>query len=138
MFSVGANVFATNVSGNITVNMKPLTASTERNSEPTQIPTQIIAKPKSRISPKANTPSTNPLRIRQPISSPVRAITAMPMLEWIRLEMLRPTRIDAREIGSDLSRSTIPLSRSLVSPIATMNEANTIVWAMIPGTRNSR
>ena len=78
------------------------------------------------------------MRIRQPISRPVSAITVMPMLEWIRLEMLRPTRIEAREIGSDLSRSTMPLSRSLVSPIATMNEENTIVCAMIPGTRNSR
>ena len=102
------------------------------------MPTQIIANPNSRSSAKPRTPSTNPLRIRQPMSRPVSAITAMPMLEWIRLEMLRPTRIEDRAIGSDLSRSTNPFSRSLISPIATMNEENTIVCAMIPGTRNSR
>ena len=31
--------------GNIVVNISPLTASTERIAEPTQMPTQIIAKP---------------------------------------------------------------------------------------------
>src|SRR5687767_3014011 len=38
MLSVGANVSATNVSGNIVVNMTPLTDSTDRIAEPTQIP----------------------------------------------------------------------------------------------------
>ncbi len=52
MLSVGANVLATNVSGNIMVNMKPLTDSTDRIAEPTQIPTQIIANPKSSSRPK--------------------------------------------------------------------------------------
>src|SRR5687767_1994799 len=45
MVSVGANVLATNVSGNMTVNMKPCTASTVRISDPTQIPSQISANP---------------------------------------------------------------------------------------------
>ena len=34
--------------GNIVANMTPLTASTERIAEPTQMPTQIIAKPQPR------------------------------------------------------------------------------------------
>ena len=58
------------------------------------MPTQIIAKPMSSSSAKASTASTTPLWIRQPIARPVSAITPMPMLEWIRLERLRPTRIE--------------------------------------------
>ena len=131
-------MLATNVSGNITVNMKPWTASTVRISEPTQMPSQIIAKPNSSSRRNPSTASSTPSRMRQPISRPVTAITAMPMLEWIRLEMLRPTSTDAREIGSDLSRSTMPFCRSLVSPIATIAEEKTIVCTMIPGSRNSR
>ena len=96
MLSVGAKVLATKVSGNITVNMKPLTASTELSIDPTQMPTQIIANPKSRSSAKAATRSATPSRIRQPIASPVNAITVMPMLEWIRLDSDRPTRIGGR------------------------------------------
>ena len=33
--------------------------------------------------------------MRQPITRPVSDMTTMPMLEWIRLEMLRPTRTAA-------------------------------------------
>ena len=47
MFSVGAKVLARKVSGKIAVNITPWTASTERNAEPTRMPTQIIAKPHS-------------------------------------------------------------------------------------------
>src|SRR5680860_1320869 len=138
MSSVGAKVFATKVSGNITVNMKPFTASTDLNSEPTQMPSQIIEKPNSSSRRNARAASETPLRIRPPIRRPVTAITTMPMLEWIRLDTLRPISTEEREIGSDLKRSTIPFSRSLVSPSATIAEENTIVWAMIPGSRNSR
>ena len=90
MSSVGAKVLARNVSGNITVNMRPLTASTERIVEPTRMPTQIIAKPKSSSSAKASTASATLSWIRQPMTRPVSDMTTMPMLEWIRLEMLRP------------------------------------------------
>src|SRR3954449_7735926 len=70
---VGANVLATKVSGNITVNMNPLTDSTDRITEPTQIPTQIIANPKhSRIANPA-TAWTTPSRSRHPMSRPVAA-----------------------------------------------------------------
>src|SRR5680860_403611 len=138
MSSVGAKVFATKVSGNITVNMKPFTASTDLNSEPTQMPSQIIEKPNSSSRRNARAASATPLRIRHPIRRPVTAITTMPMLEWIRLDTLRPISTEEREIGSDLKRSTIPFSRSLVSPSATIAEENTTVWAMIPGSRNSR
>ena len=71
------------------------------------------------------------------MSRPVTAITATPMLEWIRLEMLRPTSTADRGIGRDLNRSTNPFCRSLVSPMATIAEENTMVWTMIPGSRNS-
>ena len=138
MLSVGANALATNVIGKIVVNIRPFTASTERIDEPTRMPSQIIAKPKRRSSAKPRTASTTPLWMRQPIARPVSAITVMPMLECSRLDTLRPTRIEAREIGSDLNRSTSPLSRSVLSPIATMNDENAIVCTMIPGTRNSR
>ena len=50
IWSVGAKVLARNVIGNMVANMTPLTASTERIAEPTQIPTQIIAKPQPRSS----------------------------------------------------------------------------------------
>jgi hypothetical protein len=51
--------------------------------------------------------------------------------------MLRPTSTDDREIGNDLSRSTMPFCKSLVSPIATTAEEKIIVCTMIPGSRNS-
>ena len=135
--SVGANVLATNVSGNITVNMNPCTASTVRISDPIQMPSHTSAKPNTSSRPNASTASTRPPRMRQPMSTPVTAITAMPMLEWMRLEMLRPTSTDAREIGSDFSRSTMPFCRSLVRPIATTADEKIIVCTMIPGSRNS-
>src|SRR5688500_20079067 len=47
MVSVGANVLATKVSGNITVNMKPCTASAVLMIEPTQMPSQFRAHPNS-------------------------------------------------------------------------------------------
>ena len=72
------------------------------------------------------------------MSRPVTPITATPMLEWIRLEMLRPTSTAGRGTGRDLNRSTKPFCRSLVSPMATIAEENTMVWTMIPGSRNSR
>ncbi len=86
MSCVGANVFATKVNGNMTVNMKPWTASTDRIREPTQIPNQIIENPNSSCGPRARSALPNPSRMRQPIRSPVTAITTMPMLEWIRLD----------------------------------------------------
>jgi hypothetical protein len=101
------------------------------------MPSQMRAKPNSSSSAKASTPSATPLRTRQPMSRPVRPITAMPMLEWIRLEMLRPTSTADRGTGSDLKRSTNPFCRSLVRPMATMAEENTMVCTMIPGSRNS-
>ena len=52
--------------------------------------------------------------------------------------MLRPTSTDAREMGSERIRSTIPLSRSALRPTATTNEEKTMVCTMIPGSRNSR
>ena len=65
-------------------------------------------------------------------------MTTMPMLECIRLEMLRPTSTAAGLIGSERIRSTMPLSMSAVRPTATTNEANAIVWAMIPASSHSR
>ena len=62
----------------------------------------------------------------------------MPMLEWIRLEMLRPTSTAAAVIGSERIRSTMPLSMSVVRPMATMNDANAMVWPMIPASSHSR
>src|SRR3954466_3378557 len=137
MLDVGANVLATNVSGNMTVNMNPCTASTVRISDPTQMPSQIIEKPNATSNRNAKTASRTPLRIRQPITRPVSAITTMPIDEWIRLETLRPTSTDDREIGSDLNRSTMPFCRSLVRPIATTAQEKTMVCAMIPGSKNS-
>ena len=135
---MGANALERKVSGNIVVNMTPLTASTDRIAEPTRMPTQIIAKPQSSSSPYAASASRTEPRIRQPTTSPVSDITMMPMKEWVRLDMLRPTRIAAGLIGSDRNRSTIPLSMSAVRPIATMNDANAIVWPMIPPSSHSR
>ena len=62
----------------------------------------------------------------------------MPMLEWSRLEMLRPTSTAAGLMGSDRIRSTMPLSMSAVSPTATMNDAKAMVWPMIPAISHSR
>ena len=76
--------------------------------------------------------------MRQPTRSPVSDMTMTPMPEWTRLDMLRATTTDDRLIGRARNRSTMPLSRSLVSPIATMNEANAMVCAMIPGSNHSR
>src|SRR6478609_11113634 len=45
IWSVGAKVLARKVMGKIVANITPLTASTDRIAEPTQMPTQIIAKP---------------------------------------------------------------------------------------------
>lgn len=134
---VGAKVLATKVSGNITVNMTPWTASTVRISEPTQMPSQIIAKPNISNNRKPRAPSTTPVWMLQPIRRPVTAMTATPMLEWIRLEILRPTKTDCREIGNDFSRSTMPFCRSLVRPIATIADEKTMVCTMMPGNRNS-
>ena len=51
MTSVRAKALERKVIGKIVVNIRPLTASTERIADPTRIPIQIIAKPKSRSSP---------------------------------------------------------------------------------------
>ena len=64
-------------------------------------------------------------------------MTTMPMQEWIRLDTLRPISTDDREIGSERNRSTMPLSMSVLID-ATTNDANAIVWAMIPGSSHSR
>ncbi len=71
------------------------------------------------------------------MTRPVSDITTMPMLEWIRLERLRPTRTALTWIGRERIRSTMPLSMSLVSPIATMNDAKAMVWPMIPAISHS-
>ena len=52
--------------------------------------------------------------------------------------MLRPTSTAAGLIGSERIRSTMPLSRSAVSPTATMKEAKATVCAMIPASRKAR
>ena len=52
--------------------------------------------------------------------------------------MLRPTRTEPREIGSDRNRSMMPLPRSMLRPMATMNAEKAMVWAMIPGISHSR
>ena len=76
------------------------------------MPSQIIAKPNSSSSSERR---ARRRRCRRGSASRSaarsRAITTMPMLEWIRLEMLRPTSTDDREIGSDLNRSTMPFSQ---------------------------
>ncbi len=72
------------------------------------------------------------------MTRPVSDMITMPMLECSRLEMLRPTRTAAPWIGSERSRSTMPLSRSAVSPTATMNEAKVTVCPMIPAISHSR
>ena len=41
-------------------------------------------------------------------------------------------------MGSDRNRSMIPLPTSSAIPIAVVADANTIVWAKIPGIRYSR
>ena len=64
-------------------------------------------------------------------------ITTMPMLEWIRLDRLRPTRTALVWMGSERIRSTMPLSMSAVRPMATMNDANAMVWPMIPAISHS-
>lgn len=76
---------------------------------------------------------TTPLWIRQPMKRPVTDMTATPMLEWMSAAMLRDTKIDDRRIGSERSRSTMPLPMSVLSPMATMKALNAIVCAMIPG-----
>ena len=43
-----------------------------------------------------------------------------------------------RAIGSDRKRSMMPLSMSSVMPMAVVAAAKTMVWAKIPGIRNSR
>ena len=64
-------------------------------------------------------------------------ITTMPMLEWIRLDRLRPVRTEPRWMGSERIRSTMPLSMSEVRPMATMKDAKAIVWPMIPAISHS-
>ena len=72
-----------------------------------------------------------------PMKSPVTDMTTMPRLEWMRLETLRATTTAPRPIGSERNRSTMPLPRSLLSPMATTNELNAMVCAMMPGSSHS-
>jgi hypothetical protein len=72
------------------------------------------------------------------MTSPVSDITTRPIEEWARLEMLLPTSTAAGLMGSDRIRSTMPFSRSAVSPTATMKDAKATVWAMIPGSSQAR
>ena len=102
------------------------------------MPNQIIAKPNRRINANASTASATLPRIRQPIASPVTAITTTPIVECSRLATLRPINTDDREIGSDRKRSMMPFSTSAVIPDATTNAVNTMVCAWMPGSRNSR
>jgi hypothetical protein len=136
--SVGANVLARNVIGKIVVNITPLTASMDRSADPARMPIQIMAKPKSSSSAKPSSASGRPPVMRQPMARPVSDMTTMPTLEWIRLERLRPMSTEAREIGSERNRSTMPLSMSVLRPMATTKDEKAIVWAMIPGSSHSR
>jgi hypothetical protein len=138
MFAAGAKVSARKVSGKTAVNIAPWTASTDFRRDPARMPNQIIAKPKSSRRAKPRTARPKPRWMRHPMSSPVTDMTRTPMLEWMRLEMLRPMRTDALEIGRDRNRSMMPLLRSLVRPIATTKQENVIVCAMIPGSSHSR
>ena len=127
MASVGTNALETKVNGNSTENMNPLTASTERSHEPIITPNQIIANPNTSTSTKPSAPSHTDVVIRQPMMTPVSAITTMPIDECSRLAMLRPISTDDRRMGSDRKRSMMPFSMSAVMPVATMNAVNTIV-----------
>ena len=69
----------------------------------------------------------------QPMNSPVTDMTTTPIIEWMRLEMLRATTTAERPMGSERNRSTMPLPMSVLRPIATTKALNVIVWAMIPG-----
>src|SRR5215218_7917243 len=99
--SVGAKVLARNVIGKSTVNITPLTASTERISEPIKMPNQIMPNPNTRISPNASTASATLPRIRHPMHRPVTAITTTPIDECSRLATLRPMSTADLRIGSD-------------------------------------
>jgi hypothetical protein len=101
------------------------------------MPNQIMPKPNTRINTNASTASATPPRIRQPIASPVTAITTTPSEECRRLATLRPISTDDREIGSERNRSMMPFSTSAVMPDATTNAVKTMVCAWIPGRRNS-
>ena len=72
------------------------------------------------------------------MNRPVIDMTMMPIIEWMIDDTERPTRTDAREIGSERNLSTMPFSRSCDSPAATMNAANVMVCAMMPGSNHSR
>ncbi|BDH58171.1 hypothetical protein MTP03_31100 [Tsukamurella sp. PLM1] len=136
--SVGTNALDRNVIGNIVANMNPLTASIDCMAQPTRMPNQIIAKPNRSRTAKPSTASTGLVRIRQPITSPVTAMTTMPIDECIRLAILRPIRTADRLIGSERNLSMMPLSRSVVRPPATTKHVNTIVCPRMPGSRYSR
>ena len=107
--------------------MNPLTASTERSHEPIITPNQIIANPNTSTRMKPSVPSHTDVVIRQPMMTPVSAITTMPIDECSRLAMLRPISTADRRMGSDRKRSMMPFSMSAVMPVATMNAVNTIV-----------
>ena len=115
--------------GNRTVNITPLTASTDRISEPTRMPNQMMPKPKTKISANASTASRKVPRMRHPMHNPVIAMTTTPIEECSRLATLRPISIDERRMGSDRNRSMMPFSTSAVIPDATTKAVNTMVCA---------
>ena len=139
MVSVGANVLATNVSGNITVNMKPCTASTVRISEPDPDAQPDHREPEQQQEQEpqhaVDDAVADPPADQQAGHAPSRRCRCSSGSGWRCSARPAPRTAGT---GSDLNRSTNPFCRSLVSPMATMAEENTMVWAMIPGSRNSR
>ena len=98
------------------------------------MPTQIIAKPHSSSRHVAEHRVEDAGR-GSASRSPGRSATSPRCRCWSGSGWRccgRPGR-QPRWIGSDRIRSTMPLSMSAVSPMATMNEAKAIVWRHDPG-----
>ena len=76
--------------------------------EPTQMPSQIIAKPNTSSRREREHARRARWRTRHPIRSPVTDITTMPMLECTRLETLRPIRTAAEKSAATASGRRCP------------------------------
>ena len=98
---------------------------------------RVTVQPATATTAAGNQPATDPWN-RKPTANPRPPATTRLHISTAVSASARPVRKATRGIGSDRSRSTMPLSMSAVSPTATMKEAKAMVCAMIPAISHSR
>ena len=80
----------------------------------------------------------SPVWMRQPTTSPQASITASPNMLSANDDTAWPIRTEERAMGSERKRSMTPLDMSLTISDMMDIDANTMLWAKMPGIRNAR